>query len=148
MRTLPPLKQLLLAALLAGGMTMPVLAQVNINISLAPPPPPQEVVPALAPDRVWAPGYWAWNGDRHVWVKGKAIVRRDGYRWAPDHWEKRDNGYYRQAGYWVRDANYVKVKEKKAKKHKHGHDDDDDDDHGGHGKHGKNGKHGKGHHKD
>lgn len=134
-----PLKKILLAAMLAGAAATPALAQINIHIQVAPPPQHHEVVPVLAPDRAWAPGYWAWNGERHVWVGGRAIMKRDGYRWAPDHWEQRGNGYQRQPGYWVRDASYVVVKEKKMKKvkhHKHDkHDRDDDDRDDRHGKH-------------
>ncbi|MDP2817001.1 MAG: hypothetical protein Q8O29_01745 [Polaromonas sp.] len=134
------LKTILLAAVLAGA-TAPALAQVTINIGIAPPPVLYEVVPVLAPTQAWAPGYWAWNGDRHVWVRGRAMSKRDGYRWAPDNWVQTGNGYVRQPGYWVRDTSYA-VKEKKPKKDKHdkhrgkGHGDDDhDDDHHG-GKHG------------
>lgn len=112
-----PIKKILLTALLAGAAAAPALAQISIHIGVAPPPPQYEAVPVLTPERVWAPGYWAWNGDRHVWVRGHAILKRDGYRWAPDHWEKAGNGYHRQPGYWVREANYV-VKEKKVTKYK------------------------------
>jgi hypothetical protein len=136
------LKTILLAAALAGAAATPALAQITINIGVAPPPVQYEAVPVLAPTQTWAPGYWAWNGDRHVWVRGRAIGKRDGYRWAPDNWVQTGNGYSRQPGYWVRDTNYVFVKEKKAKKHKHDHDDDDHDDDKKHGK-----RHGKGHHK-
>ncbi len=111
------LKTILLAATLVAA-AAPALAQVTINIGVAPPPVQYEAVPVLAPTQTWAPGYWAWNGDRHVWVRGRAITARDGYRWAPDNWVQTGNGYSRQPGYWVRDTNYV-VKEKKPKKHKH-----------------------------
>lgn len=110
------IKKILLSVLLAGAVAAPAVAQVSINISIAPPQPQYEVVPVLAPNRVWAPGYWAWTGDRYVWVRGQAIMKRDGYRWAPDRWEQKGNGYYRQPGNWVREAQYVPVKEKKAKK--------------------------------
>lgn len=137
------LKTLLLTTVLAGA-AVPALAQVTINIGVAPPPVQYEAVPVLAPTQVWAPGYWAWNGDRYVWVRGRTIVKRDGYRWMPDNWVQTGNGYSRQPGYWVRETSYVYVKDKKAKKHKekHGDHDDDHDDYKGK-------KHGKGHgHKD
>lgn len=134
-----PLKTLLLATVLAAA-AIPASAQVTINIGVSPPPVQQEVIPVLPPTQTWAPGYWAWNGDRHVWVRGRAMNKRDGYRWAPDNWVQTGNGYSRQPGYWVRDTNYV-VKEKKPRKDKHhknhgkGHGDDDGDDRHG-GKHG------------
>ena len=134
-----PLKKILLAALLAGAAAAPAVAQVSININLAPPQPQYEVVPVLAPNRVWAPGYWAWNGDRHIWMRGRSISKRDGYRWAPDRWEQRGGSYYRQPGNWVREVQYAPVKAQKFKKDKHdkhdesrgrGHDERRDKGHG------------------
>jgi hypothetical protein len=132
-----PLKQLLLAAVLASAAAAPAIAQVTINIGVSPPPVQQEVIPVLPPTQTWAPGYWAWNGDRHVWVRGRAITKRDGYRWAPDSWVQTGNGYSRQPGYWVRDTSHA-AKEKKPKKPKH------DKHHGGHS--GKGHAHGHGKH--
>lgn len=134
---IPPLKKIMLALLLAGAAAAPAVAQVSININLAPPQPQYEAVPVLAPAQVWAPGYWAWTGERHVWVRGHAILKREGYRWAPDRWEQRGDAYYRQPGAWVRDANYVYVKDKKDKKDKY-------DKHDKHDKHNDK-RHGKGH---
>ena len=131
-----PIKKIMLFAVLAGAAATAALAQISIHIGIAPPQPHYEVVPVLAPSQVWAPGYWAWTGDRHVWIRGHAILQREGYRWTADSWEQRGDGYYRQPGYWVRDNNYVFVKEKKAKKYK---DDRDDDKRGK--RHGKSHKH-------
>jgi hypothetical protein len=114
-----PIQKILLSALLAAAAATPAMAQISININLAPPQPQYEAVPVLAPSQVWAPGYWAWNGERHVWVRGRPIASREGHRWAPDHWEQRGNGYYRQPGYWVRDVNYVYLRDKKFKHEKH-----------------------------
>ena len=128
-----PIRKILLSALLAAAAVAPAVAQVSININLAPPQPQYEAIPVLPSGQAWAPGYWAWNGDRHVWVRGRAIANREGYRWAPDRWDQKGGGYYRQPGYWVRDTHYVYVndkKDKKDKKHKH------KDKHGkGHGDH-------------
>ena len=123
---------------------VPAFGQISVNISIAPPAPRYEAPPAVAPGYVWAPGYWAWNGDRHIWVPGRTIVQRVGYRWAPDRWEQRDHVYYRHSGRWERDAEYRVVKVKKQKKRKHWDNDDDkyEDGHGSSGgKHGKRGKH-------
>lgn len=127
-------KKMLLAVLLSTGVALPALAQINININVAPPQPQYEAVPVLAPAQTWAPGYWAWTGERHVWVAGRPLMKRDGYRWAPDRWEQKGSSYQRQPGYWVRDVNYVVVKDKKPKKDKHFKHNN------GHGK-----AHGKGH---
>lgn len=136
-----PLKKILLVALLAGAAAAPAMAQVSININLAPPQPQYEVIPVLAPNRVWAPGYWAWNGDRHIWMRGRSIAQRDGYRWSPDRWQQKGGSYYRQPGSWVRDVRYAPIQEQKFKKDKHnegrGHDKHRNKGHGngnGHGK--------------
>jgi len=40
-------------------------------VGIAPPAPEVEVVGvAPHPGWVWQPGYWNWQGDRHVWVNG------------------------------------------------------------------------------
>ena len=136
-----PLLSLLLAA---SAFAAPAYAQISINVNLAPPAPQYEVVPNISPGYVWAPGYWGWSGERHVWVRGRSIVQRDGYRWQPDRWEQRDQRYYRTAGHWQRDNDYKPVKVKEGKKLK----DRVSDDRGGrgNGNHGRgnNGKHGGG----
>jgi hypothetical protein len=131
-------KPLLALLLAASAFAAPAYAQVSIHISLAPPAPQYEVVPTLQPGYVWAPGYWGWSGERHVWVRGRTIVQREGYRWEPDRWDQRDRNYYRTAGHWQRDHDYKPAKAKKAKKDK----DRDDHDNGkrNHGQ-GSNGKH-------
>jgi hypothetical protein len=111
------LRGFVLSLLLAAG--LPTLAQVSINIQIAPPALRYEPVPAMAPGYVWAPGYWAWHDDRHIWVRGRTIVQRTGYRWEPERWEQRGNTYYQQAGRWAPDANYRPIKEPKAQKPKH-----------------------------
>ena len=132
------IRNLSLSLLLAASVfAAPAYAQVSFNINLAPPAPQYEVVPAMLPGYVWAPGYWGWTGERHIWVRGRPIVQREGYRWEPDRWEQRDRTYYRTAGHWQRDNDNKPMKMKKQKKYK----DRDDDDHGDRGKHGKGGKH-------
>lgn len=138
-------RALLAAVLMASALySASSSAQITFNISLAPPSPVYEAVPVVPQGYVWAPGYWAWNNDHHVWIHGRPIVQRVGYRWVPDNWERRDQRYYRQPGRWERDAGYkaVKIKkEKKSDKHDSRHDDDDQGHRGKSDKHGKGGKH-------
>lgn len=109
-------QSLLLSTLLVGGAA--ALAQVRFSIQVGPPPPMYEPIPMMAPGYVWAPGYWAWNNDRHIWVRGRTIVQRTGYRWEPDRWEQRGDGYYRQPGSWARDNDNRPVQFQKANKWK------------------------------
>jgi hypothetical protein len=102
MKSKQKIRHVLLSLALAAGST--AFAQVNLNIVVAPPEPLHEMAPAMQPGFVWAPGYWAWNFDRHIWVRGRAMVQRTGYRWEPDHWEQHGSAYSRQPGRWERDA--------------------------------------------
>jgi hypothetical protein len=105
-------RNLLLAlSLTAGALAAPAYAQINFNLNIGPPAPQHEVVPVIPAGYVWAPGYWGWSGERHVWVRGRSILQRPGYDWSPDRWDKRDKGYYRTAGHWVQ------VKAPKPEKH-------------------------------
>lgn len=128
------LRTLSLSVLLcAGAVTAPAHAQLNVTISVQPPALQYEVVPVMQPDHVWASGYWGWSGERHVWVRGRPIMQREGYRWDPDGWEHRDGQYFRKAGHWERDHSHSHYKEKKEKKNKKYKKDKG---HGnGHGKH-------------
>lgn len=138
---------LLSLALAAGVFAAPAYAQVSFNISIAPPAPQYEVVPTIAPGYIWAPGYWGWSGERHVWVRGRTIVQRQGYAWAPDRWDQRNGSYYRTAGHWENDNGYKPVKVKREKKQKNrdyeerGNGDNGNHGHGNNGNHGKGGKH-------
>lgn len=137
--------RILLLSLLTAASTAaaPAFAQITFNITIAPPAPRFEVVPAIAPGYVWAPGYWAWNGDRHIWVRGRTIVQRVGHRWEPDRWEERDHAFFRHPGRWERDPDFRPVKLQKEKKRKHRNDDGDNDErgHGNSGRHGNGSKH-------
>lgn len=140
MNPINAIRRLSLLLLFAASMIgVPAYAQISVNINIAPPAPQYEVAPAVPPGYVWAPGYWGWNGDRYVWVRGRTIVQREGYRWEPDRWDHRDRTYYRTGGHWVRDHSYKPVKMKKEKKEKK---EKKQKDHGNKGKHGKGGKHG------
>ena len=134
------IRNLLLSASLAAGVfAAPAYAQINVNISLAPPAPQYEIVPAVAPGYIWAPGYWGWSGERHVWIRGRTIVQREGYRWAPDRWDQRGNGFFRTAGHWEHDKGFKPVKFKQEKKFKERNERDRG--HSSNGKRGKGNKH-------
>lgn len=130
-------RNLLLSLLLAAGaFAAPAYAQISFSVNIGPPAPQYEVAPMIPPGYIWAPGYWGWSGERHVWVRGRAIVQREGYRWEPDRWEQRERSYYRTAGHWERDNGYKPVKEKKE------HDNNRrGDGHDNNGKHGGGDKH-------
>ena len=79
--------------------------QAEIIIPAEPPPPRVEVIPVLPRERVerevWAPGYWRWNGNSHVWVEGHYVVRpRPAAVWVPGRWERRPSGWLYIEGHW------------------------------------------------
>jgi hypothetical protein len=99
-------KKSLLAVLIIGAsVALPAIseARVNVDIDIGPPvvrverpPPPPQV------GYVWAPGYWNWAGNRHVWVDGHYIAPRRGAIWIPDHWVQRGPHYHFVPGHWRR----------------------------------------------
>jgi hypothetical protein len=98
-------KNLLWSLLIAAGIALvPAASQadsrVSIGVAVGPPPPPVVMAPAPAPGYVWAPGYWAWNGYRHVWVEGYWMAVRPGYAWVPDRWERRGPRWHHVHGHW------------------------------------------------
>jgi hypothetical protein len=90
----------------------PAYAAVNFSfgVEVAPPPPQVEVVPAPRPGYIWAPGYWNWEGGRHVWVDGRWVGERRGYAYVPDHWVEYNDGHgrhwHREPGHWDRDRHH------------------------------------------
>ena len=95
-----------LPALTAPAIVSPAAAQANLNISIGTPPPAPiyEVVPAPRAGYVWAPGFWRWEGGRHVWAAGHWMPERRGYAWVPDRWEHANGGWRHEEGHWNRMA--------------------------------------------
>ncbi|HEY4772310.1 MAG TPA: hypothetical protein VIH50_04690 [Steroidobacteraceae bacterium] len=75
---------------------------VVVDIDVAPPPLQVEVVPAARAGFVWAPGYWNWNGNRHVWVGGHWIHERPGFHWVHEDWVQAGGHWHFQRGHWER----------------------------------------------
>lgn len=77
-------------------------AQVGVHIVVgnAPPPPRHEVLPAQRRGYTWSPGYWNWNGRRHVWVEGHWERTRPGYYYQRPQWHQGRNGWQLHRGGW------------------------------------------------
>jgi hypothetical protein len=78
------------------------IAQVGVNIVIgnAPPPVRYEVVPAPRRGYEWAPGYWNWNGRRHVWSAGHWERVRTGYYYQRPEWQQGNDGWRLNRGGW------------------------------------------------
>ena len=99
-------RQTIFSALLisAAAIAAPTLssAAIVVDVDVAPPAQRIEVVPAARSGFVWAPGYWNWNGHRHVWVGGRWVGERHGYHWAPHNWVQREGRWHFEEGGWRR----------------------------------------------
>ena len=71
-----------------------------IVVQKAPPPLRREAVPAARRGYEWVPGYWNWNGRRHVWVSGHWERDRPGYVYSRAEWKRDANGWYLDQGGW------------------------------------------------
>lgn len=96
------LKRLLPALALAACCSQAALAQVGVNVIIGSPPPPPRVesVPVPVQGRVWVPGYWGWDGYRHVWVQGHWEVARPGYVYQQPVWVETPRGWRLVEGGW------------------------------------------------
>jgi hypothetical protein len=116
-------RNILLCAMLAlGSVAMPAAAQISINIEFAPPAPRYEVVPAPRSGYTWAPGYWQWQDQRHVWATGRWVEERPGSYWVADRWEPRDGRHYYQPGRWEQAPEGKGKGHDKGKGYAKGHD--------------------------
>jgi hypothetical protein len=89
-----------LAATILIGSVAPAFSAVGIDINIAPPAPRVIEAPPPRPGFVWAPGYYRWDGHRHVWVDGHFMRERRGSHWVPEHWDERHGRYHFEPGHW------------------------------------------------
>jgi hypothetical protein len=86
-------KPLLAAAFVAlMGIGAAAQAQYSAIVSTAPPPPRHEAVPADREGWVWAPGHYEWRGNEYAWVEGHWIRERVGYEYREPRWVQRGDG--------------------------------------------------------
>jgi hypothetical protein len=98
-------RKLVLAALIAAPLLVAQTAHAQVfDLRIGTPPPPPRVVevPAARPGYVWAPGYWNWEGRRHVWHDGNWIRERRGYHYVAPAWEPVGHEYGFHRGHWER----------------------------------------------
>jgi hypothetical protein len=101
-RAIPFVMVALLALGGSAGWPLCATAQVSLNVIIGTPPPPvrYEVVPQPQPGYIWAPGYWSWNGHRHVWYKGHWEVERAGEHYIPAQWVETPRGWRFIPAHW------------------------------------------------
>lgn len=68
-------------------------------------PPPAlraERAPAPRDGFVWAPGHWELRGHDYSWVGGTWIAERRGAHWTADRWEQAGDQWHFIPGHWER----------------------------------------------
>jgi WXXGXW repeat (2 copies) len=94
----------LLATLgIAGALLLPGMALAGNDIVTQTPPPPLRVEhqPPHRDGYAWAPGHWEWNGSFYQWVSGTWISERPGH-WVADHWDDIGTRWRYVPGHWER----------------------------------------------
>ena len=98
-------RKLLLGAIVASAFAVvapTAQAAVEVYVNTPPPAVRYEVVPAARAGYVWAPGYWNWRNNRHVWVKGSWQRERVGYFYHPHRWMEHDGRWKYERSRWDR----------------------------------------------
>ncbi len=122
------LKKCLIAATLAtSAIATPALADLRVNVGIGVPVAPpmalyEPVPPPPAYGYVWAPGYWAWHGDRYIWIRGRYVFGQPGYVWRPERWENRGDRYHFISGDWERDRHWRGERGEEREHRGRGHD--------------------------
>lgn len=75
----------------------------TVTVQPAPPAPLVEAVPSPREGYVWAPGHYEWRNGQYVWLQGEWMTARPGFAWRAGHWEQAANGsWVFVAGHWMR----------------------------------------------
>ena len=79
-----------------------------VIVQPAPPAPIHESVPSPREGYVWAPGHYEWRDGQYVWMTGEWMPARPGFAWRSGHWEQRNDGSWQfVAGHWMRTDDYL-----------------------------------------
>jgi hypothetical protein len=101
------MKKVLVSALFAAGMIgavatpLPSVAA-DVFVNIAPPALRIEAVPEQRAGYVWAPGYWNYEHNNHVWVAGTSVREREGYVYQPHRWVEHEGKWNLEQGRWDR----------------------------------------------
>ena len=98
------MKKLLLAAMVAAslGAVAPATSAATVYVQVAPPPAREEVMPQPRRGYAWVPGYWNWRNHQHVWVGGRWMRERPGYRYQGPQWREHEGRWMIERGRWSR----------------------------------------------
>ena len=92
-----------LAATVAAALSFAAVpSHAVVWVGIAPPALQVEVTPEARPGYLWVPGYWNWEGRRHVWVAGSWERERPGYAYAPPTWVEEGGRWRFETARWAR----------------------------------------------
>jgi hypothetical protein len=74
----------------------------RVYVKVAPPPAIVEVRSvAPGPGHVWVGGFYRWEHNRYVWVRGRWVVPPHPKAvWVPGHWQHSPRGHFWVEGRW------------------------------------------------
>ena len=112
------------------------IAQVNVNITLGEAPPPLrfESIPPARNGYLWAPGYWGWDGNRHVWSAGHWERNRPDYDYVRPEWRQEDGNWRFVKGGWKKGRHHDNGRRHEHERDNEGHHDDEHGDDRGNGR--------------
>jgi WXXGXW repeat (2 copies) len=77
-------------------------ATAEIITDVAPPPLRAENMGHARDGYVWAPGHWEWTGQAYRWVGGSWLVEHGRARWIADQWQPTGTQWRFIPGHWER----------------------------------------------
>ena len=91
---------MLAAAVVVAVVTSPALADVDVEIGVAPPPDREAVVPAPRAGYVYERPHYVWDGNAYVWSDGRYIEERKGHVYVQPQIEHRGEHWLFHRGHW------------------------------------------------
>jgi hypothetical protein len=93
------------AVLIAASVFTPVQSFARdhvLAVRIAPPAARHEFAPPARRGYEWAPGFWNWNGRKHVWTQGHWERARAGYAYHRAAWEQSNGTWRLNRGGWMK----------------------------------------------
>ncbi|WP_211209814.1 YXWGXW repeat-containing protein [Uliginosibacterium gangwonense] len=100
-----------------------------VHVDVAPPAPRREVVPPPREGYQWRPGFWRWEGRRHLWAPGVWMRAQADAVWVADAWERDGRGWRFVPGHWEQ-VERDRDDDEDRDEHRHHHDSRRDEDWG------------------
>jgi hypothetical protein len=94
------IRKAIVATIFAASLTIAIPAAAVTYVRVAPPAPREELAPGHRQGYVWAPGHWEWRRGDYHWVNGAWLRARHGYHYSPNTWVEHDGHWHMERGHW------------------------------------------------